>query len=411
MQKTIKFLYVGYIVQAIVNNLLPLFFVIFRKDYGVSTSKLGGLVLLNFAIQIVVDLAATKFGAKLGYRRAMLIAHTSAAFGLALITILPMIMSDAFVGLCIATIFTAIGGGLIEVMVSPLMDSIDFGSKSRAMSLLHSFYCWGQVLVVVGTTVVLSAFGDEYWFILPIIWATIPFFNIFPFIKAALPEMLPEEKREPLRHLFKTPKFLMMVVIMVSAGAFELTMSQWASFFAETGLGISKMLGDLLGPCLFAVFMGLSRIIYGFKGEKIPLETSMIICSALGVVCYVAAGLSLNVVVALLGCAVCGFSVGLMWPGTLALAGRHFKGGTAMFGVLALSGDFGCSIGPWLTGIASDVFEKNEEIIKLGNSFGLSSEQAPIKLSIFCGVIFPLIALICLIIEKRRKSNEKRKLS
>ena len=395
-KKTVKYLYVGYIVQAVVNNLLPLFFVIFKTDYGLSSSELGSLILFNFMVQLCVDLAATKFGARLGYRASMLLAHTFATLGLVFITVLPLLLSDIFGALLIATFFFAVGGGLIEVMVSPMMDSIDFGGKSAAMSLLHSFYCWGQVLVVAVTTVIIAVFGDEYWLYLPIFWAIIPFLNIFPFIKAPLPPMLAEEKREPLRVLFKEPKFILMVIIMVCAGAFELAMSQWASYFAETGLGISKMLGDLLGPCLFAVFMGLSRVYYGIRGEKLNLERSMMLSSALGIICYLLAGLSLDPYISLIGCSVCGFAVGLMWPGMLSLAGKTFRGGTAMFGILALSGDLGCSLGPWVTGLCSDIAENSSVITDLGASFGLNSQQTAIKFGILIGAVFPVVALICL---------------
>ncbi len=402
-KKTVKYLYVGYIVQAVVNNLLPLFFVIFKTDYGLTSTKLGSLILFNFMVQICVDLAATKFGSKLGYRASMLLAHTFATLGLVFITVLPLLLSDIFIALMISTFFFAVGGGLIEVMVSPMMDSIDFGEKSAAMSLLHSFYCWGQVLVVAVTTIIIAVLGDEYWFYLPVFWAIIPFLNIFPFIKAPLPPMLAEEKREPLRLLFKKPKFILMVIIMVCAGAFELSMSQWASYFAETGLGISKMMGDLLGPCLFAVFMGLSRVYYGIKGEKLNLERSMMLSSALGIICYLLAGLSLNPYISLIGCAVCGFAVGLMWPGMLSLAGKTFRGGTAMFGILALSGDLGCSLGPWITGLFSDIAENSSAITSFGAGFGLSSQQTAIKFGILIGAVFPIIALICLKTKGRKQ--------
>jgi len=406
-KKTVIYCCVGYIVQAIVNNLLPLFFVIFRTEYNLSTSKLGSIILMNFMIQLFVDILATKFGARIGYRRSMIIAHVFAALGLVSVTLLPIIIPDTYVALLIATLLFAIGGGLMEVMASPLMDSIDFGSKSAAMNFLHSFYCWGQVLVVGVTTLLLMLFGTKNWYIIPIIWAVIPFLNIFPFIKAPLPPMLPEEKRVPLKTLFKTPKFLLLVIIMVCSGAFELTMSQLSSFFAEKGLGVSKTVGDLLGPCLFAMFMGIARLTYSIKGDKLPLRNSMIFCCSLGVACYLMVGISTNVWVSLMGCALCGFSVGIMWPGALSLAGRSFKGGTAMFGILAVSGDLGCSVGPFITGIISDFAEKNEAIIAYGRAIGLDSEQTAIKLGLLAAGVFPFIALICLINEKRRSRNSK----
>lgn len=407
-KRTVKACYVGYIVQAIVNNLLPLFFVIFRTEYGIDNSLLGSLILLNFMIQLIVDLLAAKYGHRLGYRKAMISAHICAALGLVSVTVLPMLLPDTFIALCLSTLLFAVGGGLIEVMVSPLMDSIESDSKSASMSLLHSFYCWGQVLVVAVSTLFLSAVGSKYWYVLPVSWALIPFLNVFPFIKAPFPEMISEKKRMPVKSLIKKPKFILLILMMVSAGAFELSISQWASYFAEEGLGVSKTMGDLLGPCLFAVFMGISRIIYGIKGSRMNLESSMAFCAGLGIICYLLAALSPNSYIALLGCAVCGFSVGLMWPGTLSLAGKSFKsGGTAMFGILALSGDLGCSLGPWITGMVSSAAEKSEAFSNFSSRMGFTPEQAGIKLGLLCGTVFPLIALICVLKEKRTRSEKQ----
>ncbi len=399
---TMRYCYVAYIVQAIVNNLLPLFFVIFSNKFGISTVKLGSLVLINFSLQLITDIAATKFGDRWGYRKSMLFAHAFSATGLVLAAILPFLFRDAFWGLVAATFFSAVGGGLIEVMVSPLMDSLQLMQKSSAMSFLHSFYCWGQVAVVLLTTVFIKIFGQQYWFLLPPLWALIPFVNTFMFIKTPLPETIRKEERTPLRQLFKKPIFILMIVIMVCAGASELSMAQWASFFAEKGLGISKMLGDLLGPCAFALFMGVARMIHGIYGERLPLKLSIIISAALGVVCYALAGLSLNPILALTGCAICGFSVGIMWPGTLSLASQHFsKGGTAMFGILAMAGDLGCSIGPWLTGFVAEISEKSRFITERAFKTGLDAEQLAIKFGLLVGIIFPLFMVVSLLLNKK----------
>ncbi len=399
---TMRYCYVSYIVQAIVNNLLPLFFVIFSERFGVGTVKLGSLVLINFALQLITDIVASKFGDGWGYRKAMLFAHGFSALGLVLAAILPFLFGDAFWGLVVATFFSAIGGGLIEVMVSPLMDSLQLMQKSSAMSFLHSFYCWGQVAVVLITTLLIKIIGEQYWFIFPPLWALIPFVNMFMFIKTPLPETIRDEERTPLGELFKKPTFILMLMIMVCAGASELSMAQWASFFAEKGLGVSKVMGDLLGPCAFAVFMGVARMIHGVFGEKLSLKKSIIFSASLGVICYALAGLSLNSILALSGCAICGFSVGIMWPGTLSLASQHFtKGGTAMFGILAMAGDLGCATGPWLTGFVAEVSEKSKFIAESALKTGLDTEQLAIKFGLFAGIIFPLFMVISLIINKK----------
>lgn len=400
-----RYCYVAYIVQAIVNNLLPLFFVIFSEQFGISTVKLGSLVLINFSLQLITDIVASKFGDRWGYRKSMLFAHAFSALGLALSAVLPFLLGDAFTGLVIAIFFSAIGGGLIEVMVSPLMDSLQLMQKSSAMSFLHSFYCWGQLAVVLISTLFIKFFGEQYWFVLPPLWALIPFVNTFMFIKTPLPDTVREEERTPLRQLFSKPLFILMLIIMVCAGASELSMAQWSSFFAEKGLGVSKVMGDLLGPCAFALLMGVARMIHGIYGERLSLKWSIIGSAALGTLCYALAGLSANPILALLGCAVCGFSVGIMWPGTLSLASRHFtKGGTAMFGILAMAGDLGCSVGPWLTGFVADITEGSEFLAAAALKTGLDSEQMAIKFGLLVGIIFPLFMVVSLLFNKKGES-------
>lgn len=410
-RNTMAACYVGYIVQAVVNNLLPLLFVIFKEHFGISTQKLGSLILINFVMQLFIDLAASRFGDKLGYRRALVLAHLCAGLGLILAGVLPIILPSAYLGLILATFFYAIGGGLIEVMVSPMMDAMPSDNKSAAMSFLHSFYCWGQVAVVLLSTVFIKLVGEQYWYILPVVWSLVPLFNVISFLRVPMPEMLAEEERVSLKELFRNKMFLCFVLLMISAGSSELAMSQWASYFAEEGLGVSKFLGDLLGPCAFAVFMGIARVIYGIFGSRIPLKKAMLLCALLCVGCYLLAGLSRNPYFALLGCAVCGFSVGVMWPGTLSLAGAAFKGGTAMFGILALSGDIGCSIGPWLTGIVSGMVEHSERLSAFGDAFGWSAQQTGIKLGLLLAVVFPIITVFSLLglksAESQRENLEK----
>lgn len=402
--------YVGYIVQAIVNNLLPLFFVIFQKNYGIGSEKLSTLIIINFLIQLAVDVLATRFGDKVGFRASMIIAHFSAAAGLVAAAVLPLVMPNTFAALCIATLMFAVGGGLIEVVVSPIVDALTDEANGTAMAFLHSFYCWGQVGVVAVSTLLLLLFGNSRWYLLPLIWAVIPFFNAFPFMYLPMPEAVAESERVPLKSLFKNGKFIMLFMLMLTAGASELAMSQWASFFAECGLGVTKVMGDLLGPCAFAVLMGLARILYGIYGKQLDLQKTMLLSAVLCIVCYITAGLSRNPYLGLAGCAVCGFSVGLMWPGTLSLAGNTFNGGTAMFGVLAVAGDLGCSVGPWLTGIVSAAVAKSDTLLNLGNALGFDAQQSTIKLGLLAAAVFPVITVIC-IVSGRRKTDEKKRLS
>ncbi len=409
-KRTVWNCYIGYMVQAIVNNLLPLFFVIFREEFGFTNQQLGNLILINFLIQIAVDITVSRFGEKLGYRRAMLLSHGFAGVGLIFITVLPIILGNAYVAFLIATLFFAIGGGMIEVMVSPLLDGLVQEGKGAAMSFLHSFYCWGQMLVVLLSSIFLYFFGEELWYILPILWSIIPLGNMVMFIKAELPPMLKKEKRTPLKKLFCSSTFIIMIFLMFSAGSSELAMSQWASFFAEKGLGVPKLIGDILGPCLFAIFMGIARVLYGLLEGRLSIKPAMMFCAILCVACYLAVALFKNPILAFMGCAFCGFSVGLMWPGTYSLAGSTFKGGgTAMFGILAFSGDLGCSLGPWLTGVVSGIAENSKIVVEYGSTVGLSAEQTAIKLGFLVGVIFPLITVVALTIwyfKDKTKRNE-----
>lgn len=398
-KKTVWNCYIGYIVQAVVNNLLPLFFVIFREKFNLSNQKLGSLILINFLIQITVDILASRYGDRLGYRWAMILSHGFAGLGLIFITVLPLLFNDVYIAFITATFFFAIGGGMIEVMVSPLLDGLVQEGKGAAMSFLHSFYCWGQMLVVLFSSIYISIFGEDYWYVLPILWSLVPLLNMLAFIKAELPPMLKKSERTPIRQLFRQPMFIIFVFLMFSAGSSELAMSQWASFFAEKGLGVPKLIGDILGPCLFAVFMGIARVLYGIFESKLPMRASMLFCAVLCVVCYLAVSLSMNQVIAFAGCAISGFSVGLMWPGTYSMAGSTFKGGgTAMFGVLALFGDMGCSLGPWLTGVVSGVAEKSTSVIELSTKLNVSAEQLAIKLGFLVGVVFPLITVVAILI-------------
>jgi len=346
--------YLGYVTQSIVNNLPPLLFVTFNERFGVSLSELGFLVSINFAIQMLTDLLAVKYIDRIGHRRGVVLAQALSTAGLVLLGILPYAMGNAFVAILIPVALNAVGGGLLEVLVSPIVESLPGEHKEKKMSLLHSFYCWGHVAVVLFSTLYFSLAGIASWRWLPLLWAVVPFVNVFFYGKVPLCAPVPEHLRIPLRQLFSKKVFLLFLVMMICAGASEQAMSQWSSLFAERGLSVTKAMGDLLGPCAFAVLMGLSRLLYGIFGARLKIRRAMGFSAALCVLSYLIAVFSPRPLVALFGCALTGLSVGLLWPGTFSVVARAFpQGGTAMFAVLALAGDVGCSVGPGLVGWVS----------------------------------------------------------
>lgn len=386
--------YIGYFIQALVCNLAPLLFVTFQTHFGVSLAELSYLILFNFLCQLASDIFGTRFGDKLGYRRMAALCHALSFIGFVMMAVLPFIMENVFLALMISSLVYAFGGGLSEVMLNAVMDGVPKKESSSAMALLHSFFCWGQVATVVVSSLFLKLFGDGVWYLLPAIWSLLPLFNMFFFMKVPMPEAVPVEKRTSLRELFKKTPFVMIVVIMLAAGACEMAMSQWASFFAERGLGVNKFLGDLLGPCAFAVLMGLGRVLYGFFGHKWKLSRILVMMAILCAACYFTAAAASSAVLALIGCAVCGFSVALMWPGTLADASdRYPAGGTAMFGVMAIAGDIGCSVGPWLSGIVSDGVQNLPRGISLAAEMNITPEQLGLKAGLLVCCLFPLILL------------------
>jgi fucose permease len=344
--------YTGYITQAIVNNLAPLLFLTFQRQFGVSLSSLALLITVNFGVQLLVDLAATQFVDRIGYRAAAVAAHLCATLGLFAMGTLPFILPP-YPGLLIAVIINALGGGLIEVIISPIVEALPGERKAAAMSLLHSFYCWGCVTVVLLSTLYFNLVGIGMWRYLPMLWALLPLGNVFLFARVPM-KTLTDESRPALslRSLLRKRVFLILLLMMIASGASELAMAQWSSLFAEAGLGISKTQGDLLGPCAFAVLMGLSRMFFGLLPGRLKLERVLLLSGGLCVISYLITVFSPFPLLALAGCALCGFSVGAMWPGTFSLASRIFPlGGTPMFAILALAGDLGCGAGPGLVGL------------------------------------------------------------
>ncbi len=388
--------YISLFMQAVVNNLAPVLFVVFQDIYHVSFESLGRLILVNFMVQLLTDLLAVKFADKIGPRRGMLLSHTFSTVGLWAMALLPLLLPKPYIGLMLSTVLYAIGGGLNEVMASPVLEALPSKSKSASMSLLHSFYCWGQVAVVLLSTVYLKLFSMAEWWILPLVWSLVPLCNTFVFLRAPFVPLLKEGKTVSAKTLFSRKRFWVLLVIMLCAGAAELCMAQWASLFAQRGLGVDKFVGDLAGPCLFAVFMGIGRVTASVIGERIRTETQLLVSAIACVVCYLLAALA-SPVFALIGCAFCGVTVAVLWPATYSYGSRTFPhGGAVLFALLAMAGDMGCSLGPWVTGIVSDVAQKL-----------LSPAMQPMALryGILAGAIFPLVLAVCLLFTGRIKTK------
>lgn len=367
--------YSGYITQAVINNFTPLLFVIFTSDFGLNITQLASLITINFFTQMCVDTFGARYAEKIGYRRVLVASQFAAALGMILLGTLPFVMHP-YAGLIISVIVYAIGSGFTEVMVSPVVEAIPGDAKASSMSLLHSFYCWGHVYTVLVATAYFNIFGLENWRYLAYYWAVLPFMTALLFAKVPI-NVFGEEngERTKFSEFFRSGAFWVFILLMLCSGASELAISQWSSMFAETSLHVSKNTGDLLGPCMFAVFMGIARVGFGRFGEKLNLKRSLTLTSLLCITGYITASAIPHPFINLAGCGICGFSVGLMWPGTMSLAAKQFpKGGTALFGLLALAGDIGCFTGPELVATVS--------------------EFSTLKIGILSAVIFPVILLL-----------------
>lgn len=385
---TIYASYLGYITQAVVNNFVPLLFLTFQSDYGISLDKIGLLVTINFGVQLLVDFLAAKFIDKIGYRTAIVAAHIFAGLGLLGLAVLPELLPP-YAGIILAIICYAIGGGIIEVLVSPIVEACPTTKKEAAMSLLHSFYCWGHVFVVLASTLFFTLAGINNWKWMAVLWALIPFANAIYYSLVPLAAPVEEGRGMSMMELLKSKTFWILFLLMICSGASEQGMSQWASAFAESGLKVSKTVGDLAGPCLFAVLMGTSRALYAKFSDKISLKAAMVGSGVLCIVCYLLAAFATHPVLGLLGCAVCGFSVGIMWPGTFSLASKSMPtGGTAMFAFLALAGDLGCSSGPTLVGAVAE------------------KSGADLKMGILAAVMFPVVLVVTNVLMKGKKENK-----
>ena len=390
-KKTLIACYLGFVTQAITANFAPLLFLTFKGNYGISLEKIAMIPLVFYLTQLIVDLAATKFADKIGYRACVMVSQIVSAGGLVLMAILPDLLPVPFVGIMIAVVLYAIGSGLIEVLVSPIVEACPFENKDGVMSLLHSFYCWGAMGVILGSTLFFAVFGVENWKILTFIWAIVPLYNTFNFINCPIERLVEDGKSLGIKNLLKTPVFWLMIVLMVCSGASEATMAQWASAFTESALGVSKTVGDLAGPCLFAMFMGISRMLYGKFSEKLDLSKVMLICGAMCAGCYLLASLCALPVLGLCGCALCGLAVGIMWPGSISVSSENCpRGGTAMFAFLALAGDLGAMVSPAMVGSISEMVDGN------------------LKTGLIFATAFPVIMVVALIILRRSKKSKKR---
>ncbi|MBE6115361.1 MAG: MFS transporter [Erysipelotrichaceae bacterium] len=374
---TIYASYIGYITQAIVNNFAPLLFITFSHQFSLTLDKIALITTLNFLVQLTVDRVSAGFVDKIGYRISVILAHVFSAAGLILLGILPGIMADSYAGILFSVVLYAIGGGLIEVLISPIVEACPTEKKEAVMSLLHSFYCWGHVGVILISTLFFTLVGIDKWQYMSMLWALIPLLNCFYF--AVVPIIHIAENREPLslKQLMSEKLFWIFMVIMICAGASEHCMSQWASAFAEAGLHVSKTMGDLLGPCAFALLMGTARAIYGNNSDSLPLKKTMIGSAVLCIVSYLLASLTNSAVLGLIGCAICGFSVGIFWPGTFSVMAVEMPDvGTSMYALMALAGDVGCSAGPTMVGFIANAFNDN------------------LKYGLLAAVIFPIMILI-----------------
>ncbi|MBQ2662389.1 MAG: MFS transporter [Clostridia bacterium] len=387
-KKTLAACYLGFVTQAISANFTPLLFLTFKSTYGITLDKIAMIPLVFYLTQLLIDLAATKFADKIGYRTCVVASQVLSAAGLVLMAFLPEILPVPFIGILISVVLYAVGSGLIEVLVSPIVEACPFENKDGMMSLLHSFYCWGAMGVISGSTLFFAVFGVENWKILTLIWALVPLYNTVNFINCPIERLVEDGKSMGVGKLLKTPVFWLMIMLMVCTGASEATMAQWASAFTESAIGVSKTVGDLAGPCLFAMFMGISRMLYGKFSEKLDLIKVMLVCGIMCAVCYLLASLSTLPFLGLAGCALCGLAVGIMWPGAISISSQKCpRGGTAMFAFLALAGDSGAMISPAMVGSISEM------------------AGGKLKTGLLAATVFPIILVCGLLILKSKVSR------
>lgn len=384
-RKTLVACYLGFVTQAIAANFAPLLFLTFKSTYGITLEKIAMIPMVFYFAQLLIDLAATKFADKIGYRTCVVASQVLSAVGLLSMAFFPDRLSNPFVGILISVVLYAIGSGLIEVLVSPIVEACPFENKDGMMSLLHSFYCWGALGVILGSTLFFAVFGVENWKILTVIWALVPLYNTFNFLSCPIERLVDEGKSMNIGQLLRLPLFWLIIILMICSGASEATMAQWASAFTEAAIGVSKTVGDLAGPGLFAMFMGISRMLYGKFSEKLDLSKVMLICGVMCAGCYLLASLSASPILGLTGCALCGLAVGIMWPGSISISSQKCpRGGTAMFAFLALAGDLGATVSPTMVGSLAEMAGGN------------------LKTGLLVATVFPAVLVIGLLLLKRK---------
>jgi len=402
--------YIGYITQAIVNNLPPLFFVIFHENFGLSEGQLGLLITINFCVQIAVDFISIKVLDRIGYRAAAVIAHICCTVGLVGLGLFPAILPGgwSYAGFMFAMGIMAIGGGTNEVLISPIVEALPSESKSSSMSFLHAFYSWGQVGVVALTTVYFLAFGDGNWYVLPALWAIVPFVGLLLFTKVPILQLNAESEDMPLRSLIFRRAFAMFLILMLCAGASEMSTSQWASFFAEAGLSLPKAIGDMIGPCFFALTMGLARTYFGTRKNGYNIRNVLLWSSILCVASYLVTVFSPWPLVSLISCGLCGFTVAQMWPGVYSLASKTFpRGGTAMFALLAFAGDMGCASSPSLVGYISTGIQNAGKAFTQSWFPNMDLQNIGLRTGMFIATIFPIVMFLTMLVFKKiiKKKN------
>lgn len=384
-KKTLKACYLGFITQAIAANFTPLLFLKFHTEYGIPLGQIALISTTFFFTQLIVDVLCAKYVERIGYRRAVVLSEVASVVGLIGLAFLPDLLPSPFAGIIVSVIIYAIGSGLIEVLVSPIVEACPFENKEAVMSLLHSFYCWGTVAVILLSTLFFNVFGISNWKWMACVWALLPLYNIYNFMTCPIEYLVEDGQGMSVSELLKSPLFWTGIILMICAGASEISMSQWASAFTESALGIEKRMGDLAGPCMFAVMQGVSRVIYGKYGSRIDLTKYMMGSGALCLICYILASVSHSPFLSLAGCIMCGFSVGIMWPGTISIMSKRLPvGGTAMFALLAMAGDIGGSVGPAAVGIVTQSANDNLQVGMLSAS------------------IFPLVLIMMLLLMRRQ---------
>ncbi|MBE6546578.1 MAG: MFS transporter [Ruminococcaceae bacterium] len=387
---TVRAGYIGYLTQAITINFAPLLFITFENTYNISLGKISLLIAISFLTQLAADIFWAKFSDRLNPRAGAILAHVLAVLGMTGFAYLPDLLPSPYLGLMLSVMLAAVGGGIIEVLISPIVEACPTEEKSSAMSLLHSFYSWGLAGVVLLSTLFFSLVGIEHWRILSCLWAIVPAVGAIAFCVVPIYtlETAAEDGDVPAPTLWRSGSFWIFFLMMFCAGAAEQAMGQWASSFAESGLGVSKTLGDLLGPCLFAILMGTARVVYGRSGGRIDLRRFIVVSSILCIVSYLLAALSPYPLLSLAGCALCGLSVGILWPGTYSLASARLPyGGVRMFALLAMAGDIGCLAGPTAAGWIAEACGNN------------------MKVSFLISILFPALILFMCYLGFRRKSR------